>query len=53
MQEVELDIWKEGFLGINPFKYPYSYTREVHLDEEVDALECYGPREPIFQEFPI
>lgn len=48
-----LDLQKEGFPGIDLFNYPYSYTREIHLDEEVDALGCYRTREPVFQKFPI
>lgn len=59
MQEVELDklsllnLWKEDFHGIGPFNYPYNYIREEHLDEEVDALWCYGKIEPVFQQFLI
>lgn len=59
MQEVKLDklslldVWKQGFLGINSFNYPYNYTRQVHLNEEVDVLGCYETRELVFKEFPI
>jgi len=59
IQEVELaklsllNLWKQDFLEIDPFHYPYSYTREVNPNEEVDALRCYGAKELAFQEFPI
>jgi len=58
MQEVKLDklslldVWKQGFLGINSFNYPYNYTRQVHLNEEVDVLGCYETRELVLKSFP-
>lgn len=38
---------------MDPFNYPYSHSREVHPNEEVDASGCYGTRELVFQEFLI
>lgn len=56
MQEVQLDmlnltkLWKDDFLGIDPFKY---YPSQDTLPEEEEyTLGVYGDKELVLKDFP-